>query len=68
MVDQTNKPVSPRRNWRGITDKRLRELALITPADVADAIKHLRQRMPDLAQKWGLNARRPAKNPRRTRR
>lgn len=68
MADN-NQPVNRRpSNWQPPSDKRIRELALIRPEDIADAIKHLRQRMPDLAEKWGLNARRPAKNPRRARR
>ena len=56
-----------RTNWQPPSEQEIARRARITAADVADAIKHLRQRYPELAAKWGLNgdrSRRPAKRPR----
>ena len=64
---QPSNPPARQRSWTPPTEAEIARMAEVTPADIADAIRDLRQKYPELAREWGLSDERARRAEKRAR-
>jgi hypothetical protein len=66
-MTQGNEAPQTKPRWEPPSADEIARTAKVTAADIADAIRHIQDKHPELAAKWGLDRERSKRFPKRKR-